>query len=438
MTRAQCQIVTWWADSRNTTTSALHRFWARPTRSGEPEPSYPPSDGPLDQALPRSAGRLTESDLRRDLVAVETVDSSPAVRRGASTTDAPELDARQFTRTLDTLWRRTSYSGLTAAAHGVLTSAPGVGSEAEPIKEDDETLGIAGGVLAARSADPAATVLSPMRDLPSGVDFGTAVHGVLEVLDPRAGDLPTATLAATTDALARLPHGDLTPEVLAEALLPSLLTPLGPLADDLTLATLAPADRLAELTFELPLAGGDRPRADVRLGDLAPLLAHHLVASDPLVGYPELLTHPPLAEESLRGYLTGSIDAVLRVGSGDDQRYLVVDYKTNWLGRGGPGELTVADYAPAPLATAMMGAHYPLQALLYQVALHRMLRWRQRGYDPERHLGGVLYLFVRGMAGPDTPRVDGVPYGVFSWRPAPTLITELSDLLDGQTGGRLL
>ena len=37
-----------------------------------------------------------------------------------------------------------------------------------------------------------------------------------------------------------------------------------------------------------------------------------------------------LGGQSLRGYLTGSIDVVLRVPSGP--RYLVVDYKTNWLG----------------------------------------------------------------------------------------------------------
>ena len=30
---------------------------------------------------------------------------------------------------------------------------------------------------------------------------------------------------------------------------------------------------------------------------------------------------------------------------------------------------------------------------------------------------GVLYLFLRGMCGPDGPAVDGVPCGVFSWRP---------------------
>ena len=48
----------------------------------------------------------------------------------------------------------------------------------------------------------------------------------------------------------------------------------------------------------------------------------------------------------------------------------------------------------------MVEAHYPLQALLYNVALHRYLRWRQPGYDPAAQLGGVLYLFLRGMCGP--------------------------------------
>ena len=93
--------------------------------------------------------------------------------------------------------------------------------------------------------------------------------------------------------------------------------------------------------------------------------------------------------------------------------------------------LTIGDYTPARMAEAMMSAHYPLQALLYAVAVHRMLRWRQPGYDPAVHLGGVLYLFVRGMAGPETPRVGGVPCGVFSWQPPTSLVVELSALLDG-------
>ena len=78
----------------------------------------------------------------------------------------------------------------------------------------------------------------------------------------------------------------------------------------------------------------------------------------------------------------------------------------------------------------MSRAHYGLQALLYTVALHRYLRWRLPGYDPSEHLAGVLYLFLRGMAGADTPVLDGTPCGVFAWRPPAALVRALSDVLD--------
>jgi exodeoxyribonuclease V beta subunit len=80
----------------------------------------------------------------------------------------------------------------------------------------------------------------------------------------------------------------------------------------------------------------------------------------------------------------------------------------------------------------MQRAHYVLQALLYTVALHRYLRWRLAGYEPERNLAGVVYLFVRGMVGPGTPVVGGTPCGAFGWRPPAPLVTELSGVLDGE------
>jgi exodeoxyribonuclease V beta subunit len=131
----------------------------------------------------------------------------------------------------------------------------------------------------------------------------------------------------------------------------------------------------------------------------------------------------------LRGYLSGSVDAVLRVPDGQGCRYLIVDYKTNRLGEA-DRPLTAADYGRQQLTQAMLHSDYPLQALLYIVVLHRFLRWRQPGYDPVRHLGGVLYLYVRGMCGADTPLIDGHPAGVFSWQPPAALVVALSDLLD--------
>jgi exodeoxyribonuclease V beta subunit len=81
----------------------------------------------------------------------------------------------------------------------------------------------------------------------------------------------------------------------------------------------------------------------------------------------------------------------------------------------------------------MYRAHYPLQALLYSVALHRYLRWRMPGYRPTDHLGGVAYLFLRGMTGSGGPG-----HGVFGWAVPPELVRALSDLLDGRrTAGRV-
>ncbi len=52
------------------------------------------------------------------------------------------------------------------------------------------------------------------------------------------------------------------------------------------------------------------------------------------------------------------------------------------------------------------------------------------GYDPDQDLAGAVYLFLRGMIGPGTPAVDGVPCGVFGWRPPSGLVADLSDALD--------
>jgi exodeoxyribonuclease V beta subunit len=211
---------------------------------------------------------------------------------------------------------------------------------------------------------------------------------------------------------------------LAAAMVPMHDTPLGPLADGATLRQIGLRDRMREMDFEFPLAGGDLRAAapEIRLAQVGELWRSHLAGDDPLRSYAERLTGPALGGQSLKGYLSGSVDAVLRLG----ERYLVVDYKTNWLGDP-VRPLTAADYARPRLVEAMLHSDYPLQALLYCVVLHRFLRWRLPGYDPARHLGGVLYLFLRGMCGPDTPVVDGHPAGVFSWQPPAALIVAVSE-----------
>jgi exodeoxyribonuclease V beta subunit len=340
---------------------------------------------------------------------------------------------RTFDRWIDLAWRRTSYSGLVRAAE----EAGGVRSEPEQTALDDEVDDEAATAAAPLPAPTSDAPPSPMGDLPSGATFGSLVHAVLETADPEADDL-LAELTAQVTEHAQWWAVEATPAEIAQALVPLHHTPLGPLAPGLTLADIPLRDRLRELDFEIPLAGGDRAGPDapeVRLEHIGELLATHLADDDPIRPYADRLRSSGLAPQSLRGYLSGSIDAVLRVPADDGgHRYLVVDYKTNRLGDS-DRPLTAADYSRERVTEAMLHSDYPLQALLYTVVAHRYLRWRQPGYDPAVHLAGVAYLYVRGMCGADTPIEGGHPAGVFSWVPPAGLVTALSDLVDGRRGG---
>ena len=433
LTRARSQVVAWWVPSRNSACAPLTRLLLGGGARGE----VPPPRVTLGRDDVASAAFADLAARSGGTVAVEDVGArAQSVRWSPPRREHPSLDVARFDRRLDPSWRRTSYTALTAAAHD--ETAPGVATEPEATGLQDEweldesQVVVAGTAPVAGPGAALRSLASPMADLPGGASFGTLVHSVLERVDTGAPDLDAEVLRRCREAVtARVPG--VGADELAAALGPVLATPLGPFAQGRTLRDVPPRDRLAELDYELPLAGGDAPAGTAAsLADVAGLLRKHLPADDPLSGYADRLTGRALGTERLRGYLAGSLDAVLRIpGDGGEPRYLVVDYKTNRLA---PltEPLTAWHYRPAALAEAMMAAHYPLQLLLYLVALHRFLRWRQPGYQPETHLGGGLYLFVRGMCGPRTPVVDGSPCGVMSWRPPTSLVVALSALLDGR------
>ncbi len=442
VTRARSQVVLWWAPSTTAECAPLSRLLFGIDSPGcEPKTSVAvPADADVAALL---AERFAAAG---GAVSVEQAGDDAGGRWTGPPAPRGELRAARFDRELDLAWRRTSYSGLTAAAHDAgLGSAtdpiPSVGSEPEHGGRDDEP----GETEVPRLAkpvspdDPADAVASPMALLPGGSSFGSLVHAVLETVDTSAAVLENEISARVTEQLSRwapAAGSAIDAELLGAALLAVYETPLGPAADGLRLRDFSRTDRLTELAFELPLCGGDQPGPRLTLGNLGPLVRRHLAGNDPpdpLAPYGDRLAEPLLRDQPLRGFLNGSLDAVLRVRAGEaGPRYLVVDYKTNWLSLAPPGSgrLSAADYTPERLAEAMLDSDYPLQALLYSVALHRYLRWRQPGYQPQTHLGGVLYLYLRGMCGPGTPLVDGQPCGVFAWTPPAALVTDLSDALD--------
>jgi exodeoxyribonuclease V beta subunit len=274
---------------------------------------------------------------------------------------------------------------------------------------------------------PVSDAEAVLAEVAGGTTFGTAVHEVLEHVDfdspTLAGELDTLmTAAARRSGLA------LDVPVVSAGLAAVIETPLGGLFDGRPLRSFTRRDRLSELGFDLVIDAGR-----VAAADIGGVLEATLEAGDPLGDYGARLA-PALAATRLAGWLNGSIDAVFRVGEGDDRRFVVVDYKTNRLHERDAAD-PLAAYRPDRLGEAMMRSHYPLQAVLYCVALHRYLRWRLGSqYAPERHLGGVAYLFVRGMVGGATPTYEGMPNGVFSWRPPAKTVLALDDLLTG--GGR--
>ncbi|MDA8033676.1 MAG: UvrD-helicase domain-containing protein [Actinomycetota bacterium] len=426
LTRARHQVVCWWAPTKDAGRSPLGRLlFAREPDGAVGTGGRTPDDDTVSarlQALAQAAPGC---------VAVE--DATPLLatyRPPGDTSDA--LALATLHRRLDTVWRRLSYSSLTAPAHVAAThDAATHDAEAGDGQLDDEAgsglLPAPGGVDGDGDGDGARlrSIPAALDQAPGGTDFGTLVHALLEQTDFAAPDLRGELRAALDAGLAwqRVEVGGRAQ--LVDDLAAVLATPLGPGLGELRLDQLDRANRLDELAFELPLVGGDRPHGALQLAGLGELLGTLLPAGDPVAAYAPRLSEPAI-QASLRGYLNGSLDLVLRTPDG---RYAVCDYKTNRLAPAGD-RLTAYDYRPAVLDAEMARSHYPLQALFYLVALHRYLRWRLPSYDPSRHLAGAHYLFVRGMTGDPEARVGGQPCGVWSWSPPPAVLEATSDLLD--------
>ncbi len=303
-----------------------------------------------------------------------------------------------------------------------------------------------------------------------GTLFGTFVHEVFENLDFTAesarepnpiapSDVAPRHRALIRDIGARHGFAPASKEVtdLSVCLANILLTPLGstattsPLLDlpaDFTLGKLAKKDRLDELTFDLRLGAGSHyirtahtpevPSAplEARPGCVDPKKVYEALALEPLsAGLNGWLEHQKSREKqgisligSIAGILTGSIDLAFRVPCADSVRYFVADYKTNTIAGSAAGH-----YTGPWLDWKMATSGYVLQSLLYTLALHRHLTLRlgSERYRYCDHFGGALYLFVRGMGGPNTPACTrtGHRLGVHAHRWAPAVIHALDEAL---------
>lgn len=291
----------------------------------------------------------------------------------------PRLSARELQRRIADDWRVTSYSGL--QQHGFSG-----GQDLLP-RLDVDAAGV-GEVVEEPQLTP--------HQFPRGAAPGTFLHSLFEELD-FTQPVPEGWMA---EKLQLSGFDAQWAPVLTDWLGGVLKTRLpGP---DIALNQLAARDKQVEMAFYLPIAQLlTAERLDALIRQYDPLSADT----------------PPLDFRQVRGMLKGFIDLVFR----HEGRYYLLDYKSNWL-----GEDREAYTRPA-MEQAMRAHRYDLQYQLYSLALHRYLRHRLADYDYDRHFGGVIYLFLRGMDG------QGGGQGIFTTRPVRPLIDGLDQLFAGET-----
>ncbi|HRL78319.1 MAG TPA: exodeoxyribonuclease V subunit beta [Candidatus Accumulibacter phosphatis] len=312
--------------------------------------------------------------------------------------------ARQSARVLREHWWIASYSALrTVAAEsiGVPSAAPETAGEDvfREARTTAEQLGSAVPRVAARAAGAA------LHDFPRGAEAGTFLHSLLETTATEGFARVAGERSLRHELVARCcrTRGREQWVGLLAAWLHGFLTrpwglPAGQGAPATSFSLCELSAARPEMEFWLPVQAVEVLRIDQ-------LVCRHTLAG---------AARPALQAGQLNGMLKGFIDLVFE----HQGRYYVVDYKSNWLG---PED---AAYTPAALREAILHARYELQYVLYLVALHRLLRARLPGYDYDRHVGGAVYVFLRGG--------NSASGGLHVERPPRQLIDELDALFAGR------
>ena len=291
-------------------------------------------------------------------------------------------EALVCTASFDKNWTIASFSRLARdlssqpVLHTAVTSASNMAlSMAMPRPADDEPTDdseVLGQRLSLSGMSVKGTAVAAWHTFARGPSAGNFLHDQLEWLAAEGFALQAGT--AQADRLAkrceRAGYKAQAPEVLTW-LSRVVLQPLrGP---DVALNALK--NVLPEMEFWLP---ADRLHAK----DVDQLCRQYLLPG---------VSRPKLPDAQLHGMLMGFADLVFE----HQGRYWVLDYKSNHLG---PDD---AAYTEEALGKAMAHHRYEVQAALYMLALHRLLRARLgAGYRPSEHLGGAVYLFLRGIDGP--------------------------------------
>ena len=382
----------------------------RPRRAGSNDPSQSAlaylvhsteevhTSNQVVTGLSRQYARLSHIDIQNQLqmlsdqsggtIGLRLLPEQPvAVRYQPPTVSASSAACRQFNSTILHDWRVTSFSAFSSGY-----------SQQHELPDRDEHISSDSLEIIEKHA-----YSIDIFNFPKGATAGVCIHALFEQLD---FSNPTCQQInqLVADNLERYGFDLCWQPVLQQMVNHVIQTSLTTRHGTLKLSDLTPGSWLTELEFFFPL----QPLTTEKL---VSCLGTTITGSEPTDLQKVLGT---LNFKPVRGMVRGFMDMVFE----HNQRYYLLDWKSNHLGIG------VQAYHQAAMQTEMEHNRYPLQYLLYTVALNQYLKLRIPTYRYNENFGGVLYLFVRGMH-PDS----GEPYGIFYDLPDEHLVDSLSSIL---------
>ncbi len=345
--------------------------------------------------------KLTAPDMQKQLeeiagkaggaisvVPMPAADGSPTYI--PSRDEGKPLTSRKPATAIDRDWRVASF-----------TSFAKRDAEGVELPDRDETGGdYPASDMAAAGEEPGG---KSIFTFPKGAQAGIFMHGIFEDLDfshadgEEVGDLVLKRLEKSGYSSEWQPH---IRNMVGKVVSTPIQTPSG----SFSLCDLRKGSWIAELEFFFPL----RFITSGLLSQCLRKWSGHTDAVDLLQVCSSLGFRP------VRGMLRGFMDMVFEHG----EKFYLLDWKSNHLGN------RLEDYSREKLGRTMEKNLYPLQYLLYTVALNRYLSLRVRDYDYEARFGGVLYVFLRGV----NPE-NGGETGIFRDIPPAAMVQELTELL---------
>lgn len=202
------------------------------------------------------------------------------------------------------------------------------------------------------------------QDLGRGANVGTALHSIFEHLNFADAVTWEETLKSASKYYSTIVKEEKL-ELFKQLVSHVMNVGIKGLGEEFSLNKISNSQKLPELEFCFSMNSANKAEIDRLLGDEADLNG----------------------EATIEGLMTGFIDLLFE----HNGKYYILDWKSNHLGN------SVESYGRTGMEEAMKGNNYNLQYMIYTLAVKRWLETKIRDFDYDRHLGGVIYVFLRGV-----------------------------------------